>query len=218
MGGTQQLARLAGGLAGLGLAFAAAAPFSGVPPQGVSGKPAPAQVEVRALASPELEVNPVGTVLASAEFPPPGERGGPAVKLTLVNQTPVPQRISMRMAPIASALDDAVLVRASGAGAVLLDGPLKGTGAWSLPAGVLSSGESTTLRVRFKLKKGLSGDAYRGRIDIRQLEFKGVPIQTPAEEEESESPAATTPAGAGSPGGNASAAVLPATTPGSTTP
>jgi hypothetical protein len=228
VGGTQQLARLAGGLAGLGLAFAAAAPFSGLPPQGVSGKLAPAQIEVRAVANAEFDVSPVGTVLEGTDFPASGAPGGPAFKLRLVNRTPLPQRLSIRLTSLSPTLDDAVLVRASGAGAVLIDGPLKTAGAWSLPAGVVSPGESTTVRFRFKLKKGLADDLYRGRLDIRQFELEGEAVRTPeeqaaadevlAEEAAADAARATTPAGRKTPSGNASAAVLPATTPGSTTP
>ncbi len=234
MGGTQQLARLAGGLAGLGLAIAAAAPFSGVPPQGVSGALAPAQVEVRALASGELLVDPVGVVLEAAPFPAAGQPGGPFAAVKLTNITGSTLRITMRLTALSPALDDAVMVRASAAGGVLADGPLRDAGEWSQPAGVIASGEATTLRIRFKLKAGLNNDAYRGRLDVRQLELKGVPLVTP-EASEPSAPEGTTP-GAAVPGteaeaggadatksgaapGNASAAVYPpvASTPNVTT-
>ena len=193
MGSTQQLARLAGGLAGLGLAFAAAAPFSGVSPQGVSGAPAPAQVEVRALASGELQVDPIGVVLPAAPFPASGKKGGPFVRVRLGNMTPVPLRLRLRLSGISPSLDDAVIVRGSAAGGVLIDGPLKDASAWTLPAGLLSVGETTTLRLRFKLKPGLREDAYLGRLDIRQLQVQGVPLNAPDDPPVSTSPTVNTP-------------------------
>lgn len=213
MGGTQQLARLAGGLAGLGLAFAAAAPFSGVPPQGVSGKPVAAQIEVRALASGELDIDPVGIVLEPAAFPAPGAKGGPAVSLKIRNITGVPVRVTLRLSGISPTLDDAVTVRGSGAGAVLIDGPLRTASAWTIASGLLSSGETTTLRLRFKLRAGLPPEAYSGRVDVRQLQLKGVPLSSPSTTVPPTTPGATTP------GGTTPVATTPApTTPAATTP
>ena len=213
MGGTEQLARLAGAIVGLGLAFAAAAPFTGVPPQGVSGAPAPAQIEVRVLASGELALDPLGVVLAATPFPAPGERGGPSLAVTARNLSPLPLKLSVRLAGISPSLDEAVTVRASGAGAVLTDGSLKLAGEWSEPAGELASGASTTIRMRFKLVKGLAPDAYIGRLDIRQLELRTVPAAGASATTPS-APSAASP----TPNGTAPAETIPPTSPAGTTP
>lgn len=173
MGGTEQLARAAGALAGLGLAIAAAAPFTGVPPRGVSGALAPAQIEVRVLGAGEFDIQPTGTVLKATPFPQPGERGGPTMTVSVRNITGVPLRLSARLVPIAPSLDAVATIRGSVAGAVILRGPLSATDEWTQPAGLLPSGATSTLRIRFKLRKGLDPDAFAGRLDIRQLELKG---------------------------------------------
>lgn len=165
---------MAGGLAGLGLALAAAAPFSGVPPQGTSGGLAPAQIEVKALASNEFTLDPLGTVLKAAPFPATGERGGPGLQIGVRSISGVPLRVSVRLVGIAPSLSDAVLVRASVGGAVVLDGPLREAQEWSVPKGRIRPGESSTLRIRFRLRPGLRADEFAGRLDIRQLEVRGV--------------------------------------------
>lgn len=206
--------RLTGGLVGFGLVIAAASPFSGVPPQGASGGPAPAQVEVRVVPTGELDLDPVGTVLQPTAFPAPGEPGGPSVAISVRNITGVPLKLSIRFLGIAPGLDTAAKVRASAAGAVVVNGPLVKAAEWSRPAGRLESGQQTTLRVRFKLLPGFPPDAWRGRLDVRQLEIKGVKLSgEPASETiESSTPEGQAPAASTPPGGP------PATTPPATTP
>jgi hypothetical protein len=144
-----------------------------VPPRGVSGTLAPAQIEVRVLSSGEFQVDPVGTVLKATPFPQPGERGGPTLAVTLRNITGTPLRISVRLQKIAPELDAVATLRGSAGGAVLLRGSLADTAEWTEPLGLVRSGQSTTLRIRFKLRKGLDPDQFAGRLDIRQLEIKG---------------------------------------------
>ncbi len=188
MGGTEQLVRAAGALAGLGLAIAAAAPFTGVPPRGVSGSLAPAQLEVRVLASGEFQVDPLGTVLKATPFPQPGERGGPTLAVTLRNITGTPLRVSVRLQKVAPELDAVATLRGSAGGAVLLRGSIADTAEWTSPLGLVRSGETTTLRIRFKLRKGLDPDQFAGRLDIRQLEIKGTApgkqLEVPSDEQQ----------------------------------
>lgn len=176
MGGPEQLAKAAGALAGLGLAIAAAAPFTGVPPRGASGSLAPAQIEVRVQPAGEFTVTPIGTVLKPAPFPQPGERGGPTLAVSIRNITGTSQRVSVRLTGVAPELDAVATLRGSVAGAVVLRGPLRDAGAWTKPAGVIASGESSTLRIRFKLRKGIDPDQFAGRLDIRVLEIKGTAV------------------------------------------
>lgn len=164
-----------GGLVGLGLVVAAVAPTKGVPPKpGAGGGAAPAQIEVRAIGAGEFEVDPLGTVLEATAFPPPGERGGPTVAVTLRNITGLPLKVSLRLVGLSPTLDRAVKVRASVAGGVALDGPLGSAAEWSKPTGVLRSGQQSTLRMRFKLLPGLPADAFQGKLDVRQLEFRAI--------------------------------------------
>lgn len=187
---------MAGALAGLGLALAAAAPFSGVPPQGTSGALAPAQIEVKAVASGEFTLDPLGTVLKAAPLPPAGQRGGPALDLTVRSIAGAPLQVSVRLVATAPELSDAVLVRASVAGAVVLDGPLRDAQEWSTPAGRILPGEVSTLRIRFRLRPGLRADDFAGRLDLRQLEVRGLrPGQQPdaAEDQQRQVEGPTTP-------------------------
>lgn len=171
---------MAGALVGLGLALAAAAPFSGVPPQGTSGALAPAQIEVKTVASGEFILDPLGTVLKAAPFPAAGKRGGPAINLSVRSIAGAPVQVSVRLVAMAPELSDAVLVRASVAGAVVLDGPLREAQEWSTPAGRIRPGEISTLRIRFRLRPGLRPDEFAGRLDLRQLELRGLrPGQVP---------------------------------------
>ena len=187
MGGTEQLVRATGALAGLGLAIAAAAPFTGVPPRGVSGTLAPAQIEVRVVGAGEFAIDPTGTVLKATPFPEPGERGGPSMAVTVRNITGLPMRISVRLLPIAPELDQVATVRGSAAGAVVLHGSLADTGEWTEPLGLVKSGATTTLRIRFKLRPGIDPDQFAGRLDIRQLQLKGTApgkkLDAPSEEQ-----------------------------------
>lgn len=125
------------------------------------------------LASGEFAVDPVGTVLQPTAFPPPGERGGPTMAITVRNITGSAQRISIRLQAVAPELDRVATVRGSVAGAVVLHGTLGSTTDWSTPAGLLPSGATSTLRIRFKLRRGVDADQFAGRLDIRQLELKG---------------------------------------------
>ncbi len=180
MGGSQQLARLAGIVAGLGIVIAAAAPFSGVPPQGGSGAKAPASVEVRTVATAAFTIDPLGEALATTALPTDG-RTGPLVTVKVRNVTGVPVAISARLLPLAPDLDEAVTVRGSVAGAVVFDGVLGTLGDWSPAVGRLESGQETTLRIRFKLIPSKPEDRWRGRADIRQLELREQPLAAPVD-------------------------------------
>jgi hypothetical protein len=186
-----------------------------VPPQGVSGRPVPAQIEVRVLASGELLIDPVGVVLKSTAFPVPGGRGGPSMAVTVRNISPLPLKLSLRLSGIAPALDSAATVRGSAAGAVLVNTTLGAAATWTAPTGLLASGDLTTLRLRFKLKPGIDADAFNGKLDIRQLELKGVPDLTAAPATTPPTTPATTPGGTppASAPGETSPASTPATTP-----
>ncbi|MBJ7472638.1 MAG: hypothetical protein JHD16_15130 [Solirubrobacteraceae bacterium] len=201
------VARVAGALVGLALVLVAVAPWRGVPPQPGSGALAPAQIEVRVLAAGEFEVDPIGTVLEPTVFPAPGERGGPTLAVTVRNITGVPLRVSLRLIGLPPTLDRAVKVRGSVAGAVIVNGPLGAAGEWSRPAGLLRSGQQSTLRMRFKLLEGLPPEAWRGKLDVRQLEFRAVKLDgTPAADAQTtQSTTAETPPAQTSP--------APATTP-----
>ncbi len=206
--------RVIGALVGLGLVFAAVSPLQGVPPRPGSGALAPAQIEVRVLGAGEFEIVPLGTVLEPTAFPPPGERGGPSLSVTVRNITGLPLKISVRLVGLSPTLDRAVKVRASVAGGVVLNGPLGAAAEWSKPVGVLSSGQQSTLRMRFKLLEGLPPDSWRGQLDVRQLELKAVRLDgTPAAGDQtvasttvppgdvvSSTPVATTPSGPPAPG------------------
>jgi hypothetical protein len=182
-----------------------------VPPHGVAGRPAPAQIEVRVLAAGELSIDPVGVVLKATQFPAPGTRGGPTMAVTARNISAVPLKISIRLSAIAPGLDDAATVRGSVAGAVVVNGPLKNAASWSAPVGYVASGETTTLRLRFKLKPGIDADAFNGRLDIRQLEMKGVAAAPAAQAPTT--PAFTTPPATTPPAATTPAPTTPATTP-----
>ncbi len=125
------------------------------------------------LGTGEFTIEPTGTVLKAAPFPEPGQRGGPTMQVTVRNITGTPVRISARLLGLAPELDDVVTVRGSVAGAVILRGSLSDAATWTEPAGMLPSGATSTLRIRFKLRKGLDPDEFAGRLDIRQLEIKG---------------------------------------------
>lgn len=167
------VARVAGALIGLGLVLAIIAPFDGVPPRPGTDELAPAQIEVRVLANAVFVIDPIGPVLEPTNFPPPGKRGGPSVSVKVRNFSSLPVRIRVRLVGLTSTLGRAVKVRGSVAGSVVLNGPLERAAEWSRPSGVLQSGESTTLRMRFKLL-ALPPSEWRGRLDVRQLEFDGV--------------------------------------------
>ncbi|MBO9532854.1 MAG: hypothetical protein J7513_07770 [Solirubrobacteraceae bacterium] len=144
-----------------------------MPPRGVSGTLAPAQLELKMLPAGEFTISPLGTVMKATAFPAVGERGGPTVAISLRNITGSPLRISVRLVAFAPELDKVATVRGSVAGAVVLRGGIETTGKWTRPMGLVRSGESTTLRLRFKLKTGIDPDQYAGRLDIRQIEVKG---------------------------------------------
>lgn len=163
--------RAAGALVGLAIVLAIIAPFDGVPPRPGTDELAPAKIEVSVLAAGEFSLDPVGPALAETPLPPPGERGGPTLKVKVGNMSPIPLRISVRLTPISPTLSDAVKVRSSVAGTVVVNGPLSGAVDWSRTSGVLRPGQTTTLRMRFKLLD-LPPSDWRGRVDVRQLEFK----------------------------------------------
>lgn len=158
---------------------------------------------MRVLGTGEFTIEPTGTVLKATPFPAQGERGGPTMQVTVRNITGTPVRISARLLALSPGLDDVVTVRGSVAGAVILRGSLRGAGRWTKPGGLLPSGATSTLRIRFKLRKGLDPDQFAGRLDIRQLELRGsIPGQafTPPSDEqkvvpgtEGSAPAPTTP-------------------------
>lgn len=126
------------------------------------------------LAAGEFEITPVGTVMEPTNFPPPGERGGPSLAVSVRNISGLPVKISVRLVGLSPTLDRAVKVRSSVAGGVVLNGPLGAAAEWSKPAGVLRSGQQSTLRMRFKLLEGIPPDLWRGRLDVRQLELRAV--------------------------------------------
>ncbi|MDQ8046177.1 MAG: hypothetical protein AAGC46_07375 [Solirubrobacteraceae bacterium] len=153
-------------------------------------------MEVRVLASGEFQIDPVGTALQATAFPAPGQKGGPTVAITARNISPLPLQLSMRLTALSPALDDAATVRASGAGAVLVNGGLGSSASWSKPAGLIQPGATTTIRIRLKLRPGLAPDAYNGRLDIRQFELQGIPDPgaVPPTTPGATTPGATTPA------------------------
>jgi hypothetical protein len=173
-GGT--LTRAAGVLTGLGLVIAAASPFSGVSPRGGSGASAPAQQEVNVVGTGEFTISPVGKVMRATAYPAPGDHAGPTMSVTVSNITNVPLRLSVRLTAVAASLDTAVKVRGSVAGAVVINTTMGRATEWSKPAGVLASGQTSTLRLRFRLLEGLGPDAWLGRLDVRQLEIRGVKL------------------------------------------
>lgn len=129
------------------------------------------------MASGELEVDPVGTVLQPTDLPEPGAPGGPLVAVGLRNQTGSVIGVSARLIGITPELEDVLMVRASAAGGIVFDAPLAKVGTWSEPVGALQPGEATTLRIRFRLKPGVAPDRWRGHLAVRQLELKGVPVR-----------------------------------------
>ncbi|MEH3055001.1 MAG: hypothetical protein PGN13_13535 [Patulibacter minatonensis] len=145
-------------------------------PLGPSGTLAPAQIEVRVRPAGEFTVEPTGTVLKATAFPQPGERGGPTMAVALTNITGAPMQVSVRLLPVAPALDEVATLRGSVAGALVLTGALGRSAGWTAPAGLVASGATTTLRIRFKLRKGIDPDRFAGRLDIRQIEVRGTPV------------------------------------------
>ena len=203
--------RVTGALVGLGLVFAVVSPTKGVPPRGGSGALAPAQIEVQVQGAGEFEIVPIGTVLEPTAFPPPGQRGGPKLAVTVRNITGVPLMLSIRLLGVSPTLDRAVKVRASVAGAVVLNGPLGKAGEWSAPAGLLRSGQQSTLRMRFKLLEGIPPDSWHGRLDVRQLEFKAVNVDGQAVGDSQSVPSTSVPSTTAGP--PAPAPTTPASTP-----
>lgn len=182
-----------GALIGLGLVFVAVSPTKGVAPKGGSGGLAPAQIEVSAVGAGEFELDPLGTVLEATAFPLPGQRGGPTLAVTVRNITGLPLKISLRLVGLSPTLDRAVKVRASVAGGVALNGPLGTAAEWSKPTGVLRSGQQTTLRMRFKLFPGQAPDAWRGKLDVRQLELRAIKLDGQPVADSQTIPSTTTP-------------------------
>lgn len=189
--------RVAGALVGLAIVLAVIAPFDGVPPRPGTDELAPAQIEVSVLASGPFQLDPTGTVLEPTNFPPPGQRGGPALSVRVTNISPAPLRMRVRLTALSPTLSDAAKVRGSVAGTVVLNGPLGRAAEWSRPSGVLRSGQSSTLRIRFKLLD-LPEEAWRGRLDERQIEVDplrpdGTSInEPPATQPTTEAPPAST--------------------------
>lgn len=192
--------RVAGGLVGLAIVLAIIAPFDGVPPRPGSDDLAPAQIEVQVLQAGAFDIDPVGTVLEPTNFPPPGERGGPTVAVTVRNIAGIPLRVRVRLLGLTPTLDESAKVRGSVAGTVVLNGPLGRASDWSRPSGVLRSGQQSTLRMRFKLLD-VPPEQWRGQLDVRQLQFESVradglpnarPVPSPSTP--ATTPTATTPA------------------------
>lgn len=217
-GGT--VIRAAGVLTGISLVIAAASPFSGVSPRGGSGTPVPARQEVSVFGTGELDLKPLGPAMRPTDYPRPGDHAGPTMTVKVSNITNVPLRLSVRLTTLAPALDAAVKVRGSVAGAVVLNTTLGRAAEWSKPAGVLASGQTSTLRLRFRLLEGIAPDAWLGRLDSRQLEIKGVKLNGDAATNTTTGviPDPTTPRGtnSGGPPGPLAGPSTGSTTPGAT--
>lgn len=207
-------------LAGLALVFAAASPLSGVSPRGGSAAAlTPAQQQVGVLAAGEFALEPLGKVMPPTAYPEPGVRGGPTMSVKVTNITGVPLKLSVRLPSIAPSLDSISKVRASVAGAVVLNTTLAKAAEWSKPAGVLEAGQQSTLRLRFKLLPGSPADAYLGHLDVRELQVKGIKMDGDAATNTVVTviPDRTTPTG-GAPASTPQAPPLPSSTPPATTP
>lgn len=214
------VARACGALVGLALVLAAVAPFDGVPPRPGSDDLAPAQIEVRALAAGLFDVSPVNTVLETTNFPLPGQRGGPSVAVRVRNIGGIPLRVRVRLFGLSPTLDRAAKVRGSVAGTVVLNGPLGTAANWSRPSKPLRPGQSSTLRLRFKLLEGAPPEAWRGHLDVRQIEFDAVREDgSPVRQGGSSQQQVVPDDGAAPPGGTAPTPTSPtATTPAQSTP
>lgn len=189
MGGTEQLARFAGLVAGLVLAFAAAAPFTGVPPQGVSGGAAtPGTVAIEVVPHGELTLVPTGPALPPTAIRSEQQPRGASLAVRVQNISALPLRLSVRLKPVSATLSDAATVRGSVAGSVVFDGTLRAAEAWSpATARAIEPGATATLRLRIKLRDGVTPEQWLGRRDSRQLEFQPSIVAPPT------TPSATTP-------------------------
>lgn len=182
------------------LAFAAAAPFTGVPPLGVSGAGTePGTVSITVAPHGELTVEPKQEALPPTPIRSAADPKGPTLKLSVTNSAWRPAKISVRLTPTVAALGDAVEVRGSVARTVVFDGPLVATEAWSpFTVKAIAPGETSIFRIRLSLREGVAPEEWLGRADVRLLEFQTQFVDDPAAT--TPVPGATTPeSGATSP-------------------
>lgn len=181
MGGTEQLARFAGLVAGLVLAFAAAAPFTGVPPRGVAGGGStPGTVAIEVVPHGELTLDPTGPALPPTAIRSDEQPRGASLAVKVQNISALPLRLAVRLKPVSATLSDAATVRGSVAGSVVFDGTLRAAEAWSpATARAIEPGATATLRLRIKLRDGVTPEQWLGRDDSRQLEFQPSVVAPP---------------------------------------